>query len=67
LGTHNVTVLCVPKTRAFGKQLRLLQRAGGTMDAAQMKDKFAGSTFEGAYGNLEGTLLASRSILGSRP
>ena len=27
---------------AFGKQLRLLQRAGGTMDVAQMNAKFAG-------------------------
>jgi hypothetical protein len=49
---------------AFGKQLRLLQRAGGTMDAAQMNAKFADSTFEGDYGNLEEYLAGIEKHIG---
>ena len=49
---------------AFGKQLSLLQRAGGTMDAAQMNAKFAGSTFEGEYWNLEEYLAGIEKHIG---
>jgi exonuclease VII small subunit len=49
---------------AFRKQLRLLQRGGGTMDAAQMNAKFAGSTFEGAYENLEEYLAGIEKHIG---
>ena len=49
---------------AFLKQLRLLQREGGTMDAAQMNAKFAGSTFEGAHGNLEEYLAGVEKHIG---
>jgi hypothetical protein len=44
-------------------QLRLLQREGGTMDAAQMNDKIAGS-FEGACWNLEEYLAGVEKHIG---
>jgi hypothetical protein len=39
--------------RAFEEQLRLFQLQGTTMDPAQMNAKFADSTSEGAYGDIE--------------
>ena len=49
---------------AFKKQLGLLQREEGTMEVEQMNAKFAGSTFEGAYGNLEEYLAGVEKHIG---
>ena len=49
---------------AFNSQLGLLQCEGGTIDAAQMNAKFAGSTFEGAYGNLDEYLAGVEKHIG---
>ena len=49
---------------AFKKQLGSPQREGGTMDAAQKNAKFAGSTFEDAYGNPEEYLAGVEKHIG---